>query len=360
VDPFAFRGTVRLATFLHISDLHFGDVDPHSQHKDAATDPLIASLASNTGPVWDGLLGHSYGSLVRLEKLHAKLQAEENSSLIVTGDLTAYGAESQFATATEFLGGLLWPPTVATHIGLRQKSWKLTSIPGNHDHWCGKPVIFGRPTSALSRHFPTLPSTSQYPLKSGQFLNFLRIDSDADVNPYFSNRFFARGCFTSQLDSLSAKLPVPQETEIRVLLVHHSYSISGPALAMTPLSKAALNDFIVDHKISVVLCGHIHQPPFFSPVNATHLKRTQPFLEARSGTTTQISTLPLRWKNLFRNRPARPRHWPNSLLIHRLYYQPDGSIEWVVNVHLENSTEFAAVSTLPDASPGSIRFRVWP
>jgi 3',5'-cyclic AMP phosphodiesterase CpdA len=350
---------VRLATFIQISDLHFGDIDLNSQNRDAVLTPLAAALASNTGPVWDGLLGHCHHSLVRLEQLHAKLRGEEKASLIVTGDITAYGAESQFNTAAEFLGGLLLPPKAPSPIGLQQRNWSANSVPGNHDHWSGKPVIFGGPTAGLAKYFPTLPAVSHYPLSSGQFLTFLRLDSDSDVNPYFSNRFFARGSFTSQLDKLASKLSIPQRSEIRVLLVHHSYSAPGPALAMTSLSKAALNDFIVDHAISVLLCGHIHQPPFVTSVNASHLQQTQVFMEARSGTTTQISTLPLHWQTIFHNRPKRLRHWPNSLLIHRLYLQGDGSIDWVVEVRLENSHEFGSAQTLPDGSPGSFRFKLW-
>ena len=284
---------------------------------------------------------------------------EENAVLIVTGDLTAYGAKTQFEAAAEFLGGLLLPPKVASPIGLRQKNWNTNSVPGNHDHWSGQPVIFGGPTPALAKYFPALPAIIPHRLSSGQFITFLRLDSDADINPYSANRFLARGCFTTQLHTLSSKLPIAQKSEIRVLLVHHSYTASGAALAMTPLSKAALNDFIVDHAISVLLCGHIHQPPFSTTVDATHLQQSQVFMEARSGTTTQISTLPLYWRTVFQERPKRPGRWPNSLLVHRLFLQEDGSIEWVVETHLENSHEFGYVPILPDKSSGRFRFKVW-
>ena len=96
--------------------LHFGDIDLNSQNKDAVLAALASALASNTGPIWDGLLGHCHHSLVRLEQIHAKLRQEENAVLVVTGDLTAYGAESQFDTAAEFLGGFLRPPKVASPI----------------------------------------------------------------------------------------------------------------------------------------------------------------------------------------------------------------------------------------------------
>jgi 3',5'-cyclic AMP phosphodiesterase CpdA len=247
---------MRLATFVHVSDLHFGNVDPNSVDKDA----VAVALGAVGGPIFDGLLGHSHRSLVRLEQLWAKLKDEEDAALIVTGDLTAFGAISQFQSATTYLADILGRPTVVNPIGLRHTRWNHTSVPGNHDHWPGRPVIFGWPTSGLAEHFSGLPNVFRFDLSPGQFLSFLRIDTDANVNPLGTDRFLALGRFNSQLATLASQLPVPEANEIRVLLLHHSLSVSGQ-LAMTSASKDALNDFIVDHAISILLCGHIHQPP---------------------------------------------------------------------------------------------------
>jgi len=324
---------MRLATFVHISDLHFGDIDLSSTNKNAVPPPIVAAMASNAGPIWDGLLGHSHLSLVRLEQLYTELKGNENAGLLLTGDLTAYGSQTQFDTAVDYLGNILRPPRASNPIGLREKNWNTYSVPGNHDHWSGKPVIFGGPTPALAQYFPALPAV-RYSLSSGQYLTFLRVDSDSDVSAYGSNRFLARGCFSSQLAALSSSLPVPEKDEIRVLLVHHSYSASGRTLAMTPLSKAALEEFIVDHAVRAVLCGHIHQPPFTVVARATHLTQTRWFLEARSGTTTQLSTLPLQWRSVLGNRPKRPYRWPNSLLVHRLSQLSNGAINWRAQVYM--------------------------
>ncbi len=124
-------------------------------------------MASNTGPIWDGLLGHSYLSLVRLEQLFAKLKHQENAELLLTGDLTAYGSQTQFDTAADYLGAILRPPRALNPIGLRQNKWNSHSVPGNHDHWSGKPLIFGGPTPALAQYFPALPAF-RYPLPTGQ------------------------------------------------------------------------------------------------------------------------------------------------------------------------------------------------
>lgn len=63
MEPIRPRLAVRLATLVHVSDLHFGDVDPKSLSKDA----VPVALGSVGGPVFNGLLGHSHNSLVRLE-----------------------------------------------------------------------------------------------------------------------------------------------------------------------------------------------------------------------------------------------------------------------------------------------------
>ena len=337
---------MRLATFVHISDLHIGDIDPEAIVKDA----VARELWAKGGPVFDGLLGHSHKSLVRLEQAYDKLRADEDAKLIVTGDLTAFGAESQFDTAADFLGQVLKPPKTVRALGLREKNWAKLAVPGNHDHWSGRPVIVGRPTVGLAKYFSGLPTTHVLPLPSGNTVRFLRIDSDADVQPFSPQRVLARGCFSTQLQKLAGELPVPQQREIRVLLIHHSFQCAGVCLAMTSQSKSALADFIVDQAVSVILCGHIHQPPFVGTMEVIHLRQKKMFLEARSGTTTQLSTLPFHWTNLVGNRPKRMDRWPNSFLVHRLIQQDDGSIDWCTETHLEGPYGFRnapAVSGLP-------------
>ena len=87
---------MRLLTMVHISDLHLGRIGKSGF--DAGAPKLWAKWKH-----FDGLLGHSYLSLVRLEQLFSKLRAEENSVMVITGDLTTVGNSDEFATA-----GSIW------------------------------------------------------------------------------------------------------------------------------------------------------------------------------------------------------------------------------------------------------------
>jgi hypothetical protein len=190
------------------------------------------------------------------------------------------------------------------------------------------------------------------------------VDTDADVYPYGPNRFLARGDFASQLRDLAAMLGVPGPNEIRVLCLHHSQSYRnklsrGHACEMDTHSRNSLNDFIVAHDVAVLLCGHVHDPPLVQSFTANHLKRSVEFLEARCGTTTQLSTLPHTWRTILGRRPRRPKRWPNSLLVHRLN-QDGGEIYWNTEIYLEKPQGFYNPAALLPGVLVTPRMRVWP
>jgi 3',5'-cyclic AMP phosphodiesterase CpdA len=322
---------MRLLTIVHISDLHLGRIGKTGF--DARAPRLWA-----TWKHFDGLLGHSYLSLVRLEQLFSKLRAEEDAMLVITGDLTTVGNSDEYATARAYLGDLLKPPK-GNYLGLKYAQWKDSAIPGNHDHWPGAPVIIGPINGDLSKTFGSLPRQAVVPLHGGINLRFLCIDSDADVSPYGSNRVLARGSFKSQLVKLASKLNVPQPKEVRVLLLHHSYIATGTILAINGASKSALHDFILEHDISVLLCGHVHQPPLVEVRKVSHLKQSAHFLDGRCGTTSQRSTMPYDWTTVLGERPSDEDHWPNSLLVHRLS-EDGGVVSWETEIYLERSDGF--------------------
>jgi len=69
---------MRLATFVHISDLHFGD-----GHIDPSTGRIIqvpeASRLWATCSPFDGLLGHDSMTLARLQKFFDQIRQDENA-----------------------------------------------------------------------------------------------------------------------------------------------------------------------------------------------------------------------------------------------------------------------------------------
>lgn len=143
----------RLATFVHISDLHFGEIDPTTDDAalDAYTEPWLRQL-----PWFDGYLGHGGDALRHLDSFFAAARRSENAHLIVTGDLTTVGAGHEFSLARQFLTRVSRFASGAL-LGLGVTDAFDRTVPGNHDHWPGRRathpldlVMFGSPTRYLS------------------------------------------------------------------------------------------------------------------------------------------------------------------------------------------------------------------
>src|SRR5258708_7681810 len=116
-----------LKTFVQISDLHIGAIDPDTQNSKV---PWWLPKF----PCFEGLRGHSGLSLRRLEKFFFDIRTKENADLIVTGDITSCGNSDEYDTARTFLGGELQPPK-GVDCGLRVANWNRCAVPGNHDQW---------------------------------------------------------------------------------------------------------------------------------------------------------------------------------------------------------------------------------
>ena len=359
----------RLATFVQISDLHLGDLDPRT---------LDATYNDN----WqyfrflDGFLGHSHDSLRKLVDEFDDLRQLEDAQLIVTGDITASGKTEQFQFGGAFLGGVYRPPAGAqrtTILGLRVGNWKDYSIPGNHDHWPGidhswRPKIRGKPNSELAATFHKLPRVQDFRLaKSGYLIRFLWINTDGDVHPNRDDRLLARGKFDSQLTNLAALLPGPEKKEVRVLCLHHSMSYRADSrlgqyarvLEIDDDSRRELERFIVEHDLAVLLCGHLHDPPKVESFSAVNLERTVEYLEAQCGTTSQRSELPAHWKNWRRRQAEIKRTYPNCFLVHRLEEEDDG-LYWTSGVFWEMTAKFDQHKPYEAEVLKTDRFRVWP
>jgi predicted phosphodiesterase len=351
--------STRLGTFVHISDLHFGDIDPNTgqvvQHLDVQASKIWATCS------WfDGLLGHSYRALERLEKFFSQIRRDEDAQLIVTGDVTCVGKQEQFETADEYLRDKLLPPK-GSHLGLSATDWKDRAVPGNHDHWPGAATIWGKRTPAFRTHFPTLPFVGP-PLvgpllqhTANPQLQFIGINTDADIDPYGWKRGLARGSFCSQLATAAGLLGLPDERTIRVLILHHSHAYRarpyrGRALEMDDASRQALEVFLVEQDIAVLLCGHTHAP-LVKPFSATHQGKTIKVLEARCGTTLQTDTIPYHWKTILGNRPRR-QLTANTLLVHRLL-EENGEVIWHAETYTR--TPFGFGKRGPED-----RLKVWP
>lgn len=81
----------RFATFVHISDLHFGEMDENDDSKIEAAVPWWWRLL----PIFKGYLGHHGAALRQLEAAVGELREDEDATILLTGDLTANGGGAQ-------------------------------------------------------------------------------------------------------------------------------------------------------------------------------------------------------------------------------------------------------------------------
>jgi Calcineurin-like phosphoesterase len=354
-----------LATFIQISDLHIGVVDPNTSN--------ARTKAWMRCPHLDGLLGHSGMSLRHLADFMSEFKRKNpKAQLIVTGDLTTRGDQQEYETANEFLSNKLIPPR-APYVGLGVNNWTNRGIPGNHDHWPGinpqPPTNFpmlGLPHLNLAQIFPGLPAIDPtIQLSTGQSLQFLRIDTDVDVDPNNGDRFLARGLFVSHLADLDKKLAKPAPNEIRVLCLHHSRQYEPktrlfPILEIDRASRIALDAFLSKHRISILLCGHIHRPPGLDVFRLTRgIIFSWDVLEVRCGTTTQFD-LSLDPKPAFLTFSLflKP-HWPNTLVVHEVL-QEGQKIIWRAELYLEDPEDGfqPAPQGVWNGVPTTVSFRV--
>src|ERR1700682_1158980 len=166
------EGRKRLATFVHVSDIHIGRVE--------ADGDAEFLEAWRLHPQLDGFLGHEYAALALLDRFVAELRRQEDIHLIVTGDLSRAGHPDELALAGDFLGGRASFGRRAV-VGLEENDWKSRAVPGNHDHWNGTSHIFGSPAVNLKAYFTgwsnrILPIALEHGFAGQMF----RIDTDSN------------------------------------------------------------------------------------------------------------------------------------------------------------------------------------
>lgn len=322
-----------LATFVHISDLHIGRLDPASG--DAAISTPV-QIGLDNFPLFDGLLGHHAIALQDLEQLIEDLRgSDQHFRLLATGDLSRDGDLHDLLLARTYLEQEIdLNPPAGNFSGLHAGS-RLLAIPGNHDHWAGHPTPIGKGASQFSAALPrALPATHSFPLgRYGHMLRLIEVDSDADVPPNSAQRTLARGNFLSQLHKLDAMLAPRPAQELRVLAIHHARTWLGFTLGMADSAKRELDRFLEQHQVAVILCGHTHLPS-----TRRHYPGTRVCWECGAGTTTQFDTVPFKWRLRLR-RPTLVAPQANTLLLHRIYGLA-GRLDWEATTYVRSATGF--------------------
>jgi hypothetical protein len=205
-----------------------------------------------------------------------------------------------------------------------------------------------------------LPAITELQIPSpGYLIRFLWIDTDADVSCYWLDRFLARGCFVSELNTLRDMTKDLPPASVTVLCLHHSQAKGGYSLALDIESRKALDNFIIDKDVSVLLCGHIHNPPLVKAFTATNGSKSRQYLEARCGTTTQSDFFdsPFYWKTFLAPFGIKPKRWSNSLLVHRLV-EENGGLYWETELLQQRPREFSAPVSLEPEIVIEPRFRL--
>lgn len=315
---------VCVATIVHISDLHIGELD---QFGNAVLSPKLVS-AINKFPLFDGLIGHSGQALADLVDFVANLNP---SFVIATGDMSRYGATVELLIARHFLESEIdLQPPLGNWMGLRLHKRSI-SIPGNHDHWGGMPFPLSGRSSLHSTYYGATPYIKEIFSNPQLRLTLMGIDSDADVDRLSIRRLLAIGAFESQLKRLEGMLQPRLNHERRVLLIHHSRSWQGRTLGIADRSKQALDDFLHNHEISLMMCGHTHE---FGEHHQLAQRRV--ISEFGAGTTTQLDELASNQIQLFKHKLNLA---PNTLIVHRVFIN-NGSIEWESEPHMRSPKGF--------------------
>ena len=348
------------ACLVQLSDLHVGEPDLEG-------DGAVYSRLWTRGAM-TGMLGHDTAPLLVLEEtlLPERRGRPDDVYVVTTGDLTAHGRPLQFDEARWCLGdapeGAPAPKRMVDPPRLGEATWAQRAIPGNHDRWPGHretrlPLFW--PHCALGESWPGYhavcgaPPYVRDPVPiggTGWSVRFLGVDTERDVDPTGPYRLLAVGHFVSEIDELEGLLPAPERGEVRVLLLHHCREAEGLDHPITDESRARLDRFVAEHRVHVLMSGHLHRP--LAGLRTVGGRRV---IYARCGTTSQQSPDTLRdlYREPFSSWFPRKRT-VRSVLTHTLRAGP-GGLAWHVEGwdFNEDLLEFE-----PSARVGDVRGRV--
>lgn len=305
---------------VHISDLHFSDRMTNNQFgwfegyrpHDVQLCKGLTNVVEHIKYLWD-------------------LQEGESPRLIVTGDLTSSGRESEFAVAHSFIMSR-WRLQLAgpeKWAGQHVSEGDLATVPGNHDHWFGRRV----PPSAynggiIEDHFERTPWRKVWASSGGGFeLEIFGVDSNSGLAGQWQNWPAIGRIQKEELNELEWRLEESDRTHspksvrrVRAILTHHSLSYRGglpkrifSVCELEEESRDRLLEIAAKYKVAAILTGHIHDAYHHDfPVRIDGEERI--VRELRSPSTLQ-----------------GPASKVNAgFLAHRLWLDQNGALEWTV------------------------------
>lgn len=263
---------------VHVSDTHFAaKADAQrfqlqlSRKAPASDLGRLAHAARNVVIASDGCTAHEprlFKSM--LDELERLSRSDSPPDAVVhSGDITQAGQLGSLEGALD---------AIRRHIGKAE----LLAIPGNHDVWPEDFPAFAPARTALQhariRMCGLLPSRYGHRCSPGALLEWLLLDSavaDALLNTT------ALGSMDMDLGSTLHWCPqidpsAGGQTRLRAAVMHHPPAdLQGPSTkwwrklqASSPISggmvlldAASARSELVNHGVSLVMCGHEHQPP---------------------------------------------------------------------------------------------------
>jgi 3',5'-cyclic AMP phosphodiesterase CpdA len=295
----------------HISDLHFAS---------RILNDRFTGIPHRIGH--DKVL--ALGLTTALEDLPIHSQINDPINVVVSGDLTRAGSESEFAVAHTLLRSTARLTQVAPPdlLGYAVRDDQYASVPGNHDQY-GAGFMAAQNPAVTGVHFEVTPWHRRFEDSNDQVtLDLFGIDTNSGFIPApQGGNFLAWGGISTQQFTqlehlLNTNPPVPGRT-VRALMMHHSLSYLGGTVgsliwmsALLPLSRTRLRRICANHGIAAILTGHTH----------TLLCKQ---LQARTAGGAQRTFWELRsWSTL-----VGPRKL-NGFLAHEIANRPGGGVSW--------------------------------
>lgn len=194
-----------MTRLLHISDLHFGAIEPGA-----------------------------------LEALGEAVQRAAPAAVVISGDLTMRGRAREFAEARAFLRRLDAP---------------LIATPGNHDvpHW-NLPLRFGAPLRRYGRAIEGLASEE---LRVGP-LQLISVNTARSWSPHWN---WSHGAFSrEQVARVDAGFADLSPGDWRGLIAHHPFEVPADLRGFRVVRRAqSMLEVLARRRIDFVLAGHLHR-----------------------------------------------------------------------------------------------------
>jgi 3',5'-cyclic AMP phosphodiesterase CpdA len=225
----------------HLSDLHTTPVQPESARQ-LLNKRLTGWLS------WRLRRRHLYRPAV-LEALIADLDETAPDQLVVTGDLTNVGLESEFAAAREWLDRIGHPQRVFV-------------IPGNHDAYV--PIsrerswdLWGAYMAPDAAADATVPAVFDFPtLRRRGPVALIGVNS-AEPSPIFMATGSVGREQRERLEEMLTRLA--DERVCRVVLIHHPIVEGATSARRSLVDAAEFRDVLHRAGADLVLHGHNHR-----------------------------------------------------------------------------------------------------